>query len=216
MKNHQKGFIGLILVVVIALAAVGGGAYVYKQKSNEKVVVEEKTSVTEPVVVEKETRKEVVVKAEVKEEVKVISSAIKVCTNTTCFTDAIKSCSSSKFSRSTSGEVIGGSFINSSFSFEVVPNGNSCDLKAVLNSFAIRPSDQLLKDYQSSIKLDSEPSIEDVYKESNRVGQEAVGKSGTCKLSLIKEDIISLFSKNNDFLLIMGADANCSGELFGK
>jgi Tfp pilus assembly major pilin PilA len=34
MKNSQRGFIGIILVLVIAIAAIGGGTYAYTQRKN--------------------------------------------------------------------------------------------------------------------------------------------------------------------------------------
>jgi len=39
MKNKQRGFIGIIAIVIIALAVIGGGAYVYTQNSVPKATV---------------------------------------------------------------------------------------------------------------------------------------------------------------------------------
>ncbi len=36
MKNHQKGFIGIVVIFLVALAVIGGGAYLYTQKESSK------------------------------------------------------------------------------------------------------------------------------------------------------------------------------------
>lgn len=44
MKNLQKGFIVPVLLLIIALLAIGGGAYIYNQKKTSKVSVNESTT----------------------------------------------------------------------------------------------------------------------------------------------------------------------------
>jgi len=83
MKNKQRGFIGIIAIVIIALAVIGGGAYVYTQKESSQIkvqvdVVPEQTATSTNEVVaknptDKVTKAEPTVKTETKIEVKTVT-----------------------------------------------------------------------------------------------------------------------------------------------
>ncbi|MES2409428.1 MAG: hypothetical protein V4509_03980 [Patescibacteria group bacterium] len=45
MKNKQQGSVGIIIIILIALAAIGGGAYIYTQKDVSKTVIAENTQI---------------------------------------------------------------------------------------------------------------------------------------------------------------------------
>ncbi len=45
MKNTQSGFIGVALMILIAVVAIGGGAYVYTHKQSSEIFLDQEASV---------------------------------------------------------------------------------------------------------------------------------------------------------------------------
>jgi hypothetical protein len=50
MKYKQKGFIGILAIIIIAVLGIGGGAYVYKKSENKKLSEETASQATSSIV----------------------------------------------------------------------------------------------------------------------------------------------------------------------
>lgn len=243
MKNTQRGFIGIAIIIILA-ATIGGGIY-YKEKINpdflsrkddsgERLPIKEidkKTGDSKAEVVATPTATvssnndikitppsipstSVSLAAAKKDRVdQETSVGVKVCSDAKCFTDAINACVPAKFTRSSGGEIIGGSIVDAKFTYETQVD---CNIKRTLNSYKISASEGMLEFAGGKDAITT--TIEDgkVIKETttqfmsrfNTKSQIMVGKSDICA----KKDFIASFSANTDYYFTLGM-YECEGDL---
>lgn len=243
MKKSQSGFIGIAIIIILAATLGGGIYYKEKinpdflSRDDGSVsrlpikIIDKKIEPKEDIEVKKEvaadssvvkitppsipsksvsldTNKKVDASASA-----VVSSDVKVCTDAKCFIDAINACSPAKFTRSSGGEIIGGSFINTNFTFETQINSNICSIKRTLNSYKISPTEGLLefgggKDAVTMSEDGKMETTQQFFARFNTKSQIMVGKSDLCA----KKDFIASFSTNTDYYFTTGL-YECEGDL---
>lgn len=213
MKNTQRGFIGIAIIIILA-ATIGGGIY-YKEKINPDflsrkddsgqrlplTIIDKKTGDSKADVVATPTA---VVSS--KNDIKITppsipatsvslasakkdrvdqetSVGVKICSDAKCFTDAFNTCAPAKFTQSSAGELLG-SKINVNFAYETKPSVKNCELRLTVNSYNIAPSAGLLSNGETFEDENGKTvKFVDFYKELNVKSQAAIGKSMVCTLS---------------------------------
>lgn len=213
MENNQKGIAPIIIALIVAVV-LGGGYFIVKAKGKSSPKVENTTQAQQ--------NNSGIVKDNIVETFPTAASTIvttkssEVCTNSTCFMNAIEACSTAQYQTDSQTELLG-SNIKSKIRFEVSQSNNRCLLGINLLAYNISPSQGLLDSMKGGEVVG--PGPDEIYPKLNKEMQEKyVGKKGICDITNEKTDIIiNLFKTNSEVALITTPNYNvCSGELFVK
>lgn len=174
--NNQKGFVGIVVLLVIAVLGVGG-YYVYKNKEETKVPVEQNVEITDT-----NNTPPIVIPSEVKTYPSVTTAAKVSCDNNwDCLITAAKSCQTGSGLMVTSGipvPMFEGVLVSGKIKMDLKSSGSSCVLTntTLQQSYAItaRGRADLITKGMTDTEIDSQ------LKMMNESTSYTIGKSIVC------------------------------------